>query len=160
MVKPETAASWLQKMVRAEAALASTADVMLSGQYTRLEVPVGQCACVTCGIVLPWSSPSYKGRQMQGGHWIPKSQGREMLMLLEDNVWPQCSLCNLPETRAGGWGNREIFNGFILHHLGFARFQIIERLKTATLTADEINELSDNYRVRYRKAKQELERYG
>ena len=107
MVKPETAASWLQKMVRAEAALASTADVMLSGQYTRIEVPVGQCACVTCGIVLPWSSPSYKGRQMQGGHWIPKSQGREMLMLLEDNVWPQCSLCNLPETRAGGWGNRE-----------------------------------------------------
>ena len=97
---------------------------------------------------------------MQGGHWIPKSQGREMLMLLEDNVWPQCSLCNLPETRAGGWGNREIFNGFILHHLGFARFQIIERLKTATLTADEINELSDHYRVRYRKAKQELERYG
>lgn len=160
MVKPETASSWLQKMVRAESALLTTAEVMLDGKFQRIEVPVGHCGCVTCGIILPWSAPSFRGRQMQGGHWIPKSVGREWLMLHQSNVHPQCSVCNRPDVSAGGWGNRETYSTFMLHRYGMDYMRQLEEGKSRTLSKDEVDALSDEYRLRYRKAKKELDKYA
>lgn len=65
----DEAATALQKLVRIKAATA-----------------MGHCACVTCGLVQDW-------RSMHGGHFIPR--GIQSLLLVEENIHPQCRGCNV-----------------------------------------------------------------
>lgn len=164
--KIETACNWLQKMVRSEAALTDTQAAMFGGKYETREVQVGYCACVTCGVVLPYKttwSQQAKGKTkiaMQGGHWIRRSATRGVLALCEDNVHPQCSVCNTPDKYGNGDGNKQAYDAFILHHLGIERMLELESLKQSPLPADEIVRLSDTYRKRNNNAEKELAKYA
>lgn len=67
----DKAAEYLQKYVRLKAADSN-----------------GYVSCVTCGVTRIWND------RMQGGHFIPR--GRTATKLLEENVHPQCDVCNGP----------------------------------------------------------------
>lgn len=64
----DEAARLLQKLVRLKAADSG-----------------GMAQCVTCGCRKHWS-------KMHGGHWIPR--GVQCLLLVEENIHPQCPGCN------------------------------------------------------------------
>lgn len=83
-----------QKMIRAEAGADNRQYVtaVVNGTIQQVARRVGQCVCVTCGIVLPWTLPKESPVQMQTGHFLA---GRLACILFEeDNVSPQCSTCN------------------------------------------------------------------
>ena len=80
-----------QKMIRAEFAAEPTGwtPAVVNGVIDQVFRTRGQCVCITCGKVLPWTT--HRG-DMQTGHFIP---GRTFSVLYdEDNVAPQCSHCN------------------------------------------------------------------
>jgi hypothetical protein len=162
-MKPETAAGWLQRLVRARAGVAHTQAAMIEGHYQTIETAIGMCCCVTCGRLLPWKSKwkhqSKKHIIIQGGHWIPKSKGREWLMLCEENVYPQCSVCNMPDSSGSGYGNKQAFDTFIFHHLGMDRMKQLQAEVRRTLNRDQVKELSDKYRLEFHKLRRKLERY-
>lgn len=84
----------MQRMIRAEAAAepAGYARAVFNGEVIEIRRYVGQCVCVTCGIVRPWTLPKESPVQMQTGHFLA---GRLACILFEeDNVAPQCSTCN------------------------------------------------------------------
>lgn len=82
-----------QAMVRAEAAAHPTGftTVVKDGRLTEVLRSQGQCACVTCGKVCPWSS-SEKKKQMHAGHFI--ASRRNSILFDEANIAPQCAGCN------------------------------------------------------------------
>jgi hypothetical protein len=80
-----------QKMIRAEAGSqpAGGTPAIVAGGFEYVLRGVGQCVCVTCGKIAPWTS--HQGA-MQTGHFLP---GRMFSILFEeDNVAPQCVSCN------------------------------------------------------------------
>lgn len=83
-----------QKMIRAEDAANSDTVRLAVVRGELIDVPrrIGQCVCITCGIVLPWTLPKESPVQMQTGHFLA---GRLACILFEeDNVSTQCSTCN------------------------------------------------------------------
>jgi len=81
-----------QRMIRAEdgARPSGMTPVIRDGVLTEVYRRKGQCACVTCGKVAAWSS-GIGG--IHTGHFI--SSRRASVLLLEENVAPQCSNCNV-----------------------------------------------------------------
>ncbi len=83
-----------QRMIRAESGADNRQYVtaVVNGTIRQVERRVGQCVCITCGIVLPWTLPKESPVQMQTGHFLA---GRLACILFEeDNTAPQCSTCN------------------------------------------------------------------
>lgn len=80
-----------QKMIRAEAGAldACWTIAIVNGGIEDVIRTVGQCVCVTCGKVRPWSDS--RG-SMQTGHFLPSR--RFAILFEEDNVAPQCVSCN------------------------------------------------------------------
>lgn len=96
----------VQLMVRAEAgAVAMAVKAVRLGKVEMINSDVGRCVCVTCGFVGSYKSARHpKRRQMQGGHFAGR---RASVALIEFNVHPQCSLCNLSRPGHGGGMPRE-----------------------------------------------------
>ena len=95
------AAKDLQLMVRAEAAVARIQTVVISGQITSVYTSPGECACTTCGKILPYKASKALGFEgMDGGHFLAKCQ-YSRAYLDERNVHPQCVHCNQYRSGAG-----------------------------------------------------------
>jgi len=91
----------LQLMVRAEeGARDMNVKAVVDGRVESVRSPFGKCVCRTCGKVLPYKVDAKAGLdQMQGGHCVPTR--RASVVLLEENVHPQCSGCNKYRSGAG-----------------------------------------------------------
>ncbi len=82
-----------QRMIRANAAALPDGlqYAIADGHLVRVFRQVGQCVCVTCGIVAAWSG-GLKNQTMQTGHFL--GSRRNSILFKEMNVAPQCSMCN------------------------------------------------------------------
>jgi len=80
-----------QRMIRAEygARPAGPVRAIVAGNLDTVDRRRGQCVCVTCGKVLPWSG-GIGG--MHTGHFL--ASRRASIVFEEENVAPQCSGCN------------------------------------------------------------------
>jgi len=80
-----------QKMIRAEwgAQTAGDTPAVVDGIFGYVYRDVGQCVCVTCGKVKPWTT--HNG-SMQTGHFIPSR--RNSILYRYENTAPQCVWCN------------------------------------------------------------------
>lgn len=80
-----------QRMIRAEFAADPRPFVtaVVDGAIRQVSRRIGQCACVTCGLVQAWDS-GIKG--MHAGHFI--GSRCNSILYEEANVAPQCSRCN------------------------------------------------------------------
>lgn len=83
-----------QKMVRAEAgAFEGEVTAIHQGVITKIHSSLGDCVCVTCGKVGPWSTDNKAGRQgVDAGHFL--ASRRASIVLEESNCHPQCQFCN------------------------------------------------------------------
>ncbi len=79
-----------QRMIRAEAGAqpAGLTTAISRGSARQFHRRVGECVCVTCGTVTPWTT--HQGA-MQTGHFIHHVAA---VRFLSDNVAPQCVWCN------------------------------------------------------------------
>ena len=91
-----TVAVVFQKAIRAEAAAlpAGLTPAVRKGELVQVFREVGQCVCITCSKVLPWTTME---GHMQTGHFIGRCAS---LLFQEDGVAPQCDGCNK-------WGDGE-----------------------------------------------------
>lgn len=84
-------ASVFQKMIRAEAGARpdGITRAVVDGVVCGIARFVGECVCVTCGKVRPWTTT---GGDMQTGHFL--GSRRNSILFEESGVAPQCSKCN------------------------------------------------------------------
>jgi Bacteriophage Lambda NinG protein len=100
----------------------------------------GICRCISCGKRDHW-------KKMQGGHFIG---GRSMsVLLVEDNIWPQCVSCNQHKH-----GNQVGFEQGLINQFGEVHGgQLVKHLKelrgkASTYTRESLADLRDTYRAR------------
>jgi len=113
-----------QKMVRAEYA-AQPSGITLAvvcGELGYVFRDIGQCVCVTCGKVAPWSGGL---RGMHTGHFL--ASRRNSILFEPDNAAPQCSRCNRYES-----GAPERFRLWMLREKGPHVIEWLEQLKRQT----------------------------
>lgn len=130
-------AKLFQKMVRAEYGAQPTGyvQVMKKGRgLVSVHRHIGQCVCVTCGRIEPWST--IKG-VMNTGHFV--ASRRASILLEEENVAPQCSFCN-----QYGSGEASLFRIWMEAVRGIDVIEQLERLKTASVSFDR-DELVDRW---------------
>lgn len=86
-----------QRMIRAEAAASwcTVARAIVDGRIYYVPRKVGECVCVTCGKVGPWSAGM---GGMHTGHFL--ASRANSILYEEMNVAPQCSRCNRYESGA------------------------------------------------------------
>ncbi|MFH1738195.1 MAG: recombination protein NinG [bacterium] len=111
-----------QRMIRAEWARCrdGTVPAIVEGTLKQVWRRRGQCVCVTCGAVGPWSS-GLGG--MHTGHFL--ASRRNSIVFEEDNVAPQCSRCNRYLS-----GAPQAFRRWMLAVRGEKAVEQLERLKT------------------------------
>ncbi len=135
-----------QRMIRAEAAAlpAGFAPAIIKGQLTEVFRHVGQCVCVTCGIIKAWNS-GLGG--MHTGHFA--SSRRFSILFEEKNVAPQCSSCNRYHD-----GMPQQFRMWMEAVRGKDTADRIEALKRTTrqLTRDELVDMRIKYQTRFKAA--------
>ena len=85
-----------QRVVRFEASILDNgyAVCVRNGEIVEEFRRSGECVCITCGVVHPWTSPGLTG--MHTGHFLPSR--RNSIVLEPANVAPQCSRCNRYES--------------------------------------------------------------
>lgn len=79
-----------KKPVKKKPKLHSRADAIKQIQlYSRLSRADshGNVRCITCGKIMKWN-------EAQGGHFIA-NKNHYATAHLEDNIWPQCYVCNV-----------------------------------------------------------------
>ena len=134
-----------QQMIRAEAARwAGSASAMMGDYLGRVLHAAGECVCVTCGKVEPWSS-GLGG--MHTGHFLA---GRGFATLFEEeNVAPQCSHCN----RYRG-GSPQEFRRWMLAIRGTGVVERLQRLKGTVrkFTREELVDMRIGYEARLKAA--------
>lgn len=140
-----------QRLIRAVAAAEPDGQefAIVDGRVDVRWRMVGQCVCVTCGTVGPWSGGF--GMGMQTGHFLP---GRRFAILLEeDNVAPQCTTCN-----HHGGGMPKEYRMWMEHVRGIEVIERLEKLKATTrrFTRDELVGLRIAYKLRMKVAEQKL----
>ena len=135
-------ATVFQRMIRAEvgARHAGVTPAIVDGQLTMVFRKVGECVCVTCGKVGPWSS-GLGG--MHTGHFLPSR--RNSILFEEANVAPQCSRCNRYES-----GAQQPFTNWMLSTRGGEAVERLKRLKHTTrqFTIDELVDMRIEYKAR------------
>lgn len=113
-----------QRMIRAEAGAKPEGSVsaVVDGIMEAVYRSRGECVCVTCGLVLPWSS-GIGG--MHTGHFL----GSRCFSILfeEQNVAPQCSGCNRYHS-----GRPQQFRLWMNHVRGTEVVERLEALKGNT----------------------------
>lgn len=139
-----------QRMIRAEAASLpdGTTLAIVKGELSTVLRRVGQCVCVTCGKVGPWSG-GLGG--MHTGHFL--GSRRFSIVLEEDNVAPQCSRCN----RFEGGAQRD-FVSWMAAARGSATIERLKRLKATTRTFDreELVDLRLEFQSRLKAAEERM----
>lgn len=80
-----------QRMIRAEfgAVPSGLSIAVVDGELSHVSRCVGQCVCVTCGVVHAWNA-GIKG--MHTGHFV--GSRRNSVLFEDGNVAPQCANCN------------------------------------------------------------------
>ena len=138
-----------QKLIRAEAAAQQPgyAPAMLDCIFSAKWRGVGECVCVTCGKVEPWSS-GLKG--MHTGHFL--ASRRHSILLEEANVAPQCSRCNRYEG-----GAPQLFRQW-MQQVRPDEIERLEALKNQTrqFTREELVDLRIGYKQRLKAAMEKL----
>lgn len=135
-----------QRMIRAEWAAKpvcyefAVVDGAIAGTFRRQ----GQCVCVTCGLIGPWSS-GIGG--MHTGHFL--GSRRNSILFEEDNVAPQCSKCNRYRS-----GAPQEFRQWMLAVRGEDCVERLERLKTMSrqFSLDELVDMRIAFQARLRDA--------
>ncbi len=141
-----------QRVIRAEAGAQPDGDTqaIVAGRLDCVRRSRGQCVCVTCGTIGPWSGGGF-GRGMQTGHFLP---GRRFAILLEeDNVAPQCTACN-----HHGGGMPKEYRLWMEHVRGPEAIERLEKLKATTrrFTRPELVDMRIAYKLRMKEAKRVL----
>lgn len=137
-----------QKMIRAEAAAwpECRAPAVVNGKIYHVDRVVGQCVCVTCGKVAPWTTQI---GTMQSGHFLP---GRLFSTLYEeDNIAPQCSHCNEHEH-----GAPDRFRLWMAAVRGEETIERLVRLKATTrqFTGEELVDMRISFAARLKAAEE------
>ncbi len=139
-----------QRMIRAEAAAlpAGSEMAVVCGELGLVDRQLGQCVCVTCGEVEPWSS-GLGG--MHTGHFL--ASRRNAIVFDEDNVAPQNSRCNRYEN-----GAPQRFRLWMLAVRGQETVERLERLKTTTrqFTREELVDKRIEYAARLKAAEERM----
>ena len=142
-----------QKMVRAEAAAKPAGHVhaILDGEFHHVYRRVGECVCVTCGKVGPWSS-GLGG--MHTGHFL--GSRRASILFDEANVAPQCSRCNVYES-----GAPQQFRKWMLATRGPKTVERLEELKrtTVSFSRDQLVDLKIHFAKRLAAAEANISDY-
>lgn len=144
-----------QKMIRAEAGAREGLEaVVKQGTIQHVNAPIGYCACVTCGKVLPWSVDTKSGQEgMDTGHCIA---GRAASIVLEEsNVAPQCQFCNKHQH-----GMPEAYERWFVRVRGKAELDRLKQLRDQTVrkfTHEELVALRIQYMDRLKAAVQQIE---
>ena len=140
-----------QRMIRAEAGanpdLRTTAVV--DGEIdTAVFRRIGECVCVTCGRILPWSG-GIGG--MHTGHFL--ASRCFSILFEEDNVAPQCSRCNRFCS-----GMPQQFRLWMETVRGGDVIERLEALKRTTrkFTRDELVDMRIEYKRRLKEAERIL----
>ena len=135
-----------QRMIRAEAAAlpAGFAPAIIKGQLTEVFRHVGQCVCVTCGVVKAWNS-GLGG--MHTGHFL--ASRRNSILFDESNVAPQCSRCNRYES-----GKPQHFRLWMEDIRGSEEIERLEHLRNTIrkFTLDELVDMRIKYQTRFKAA--------
>ena len=140
-----------QKCIRAEwAALpAGETTAVVECELVQVWREVGQCVCVTCGRIAPWTTPE---KTMHTGHFI--ASRRNSILLVEDNVAPQCYRCNFH-----GGGEQQLFRKWMMHVRGRDAIEEIERRKNTSVSfaLHDLVEWKIGYTERLKKAIETIE---
>ena len=139
-------ATVFQQVVRAEAAAlpAGNTPAVVDGQLSAVFRRVGECVCVTCGKVGPWSG-GLGG--MHAGHFI--GSRCNSILFEECNVAPQCSHCNRYRS-----GEQQLFRVWMLRVRGRETVERLERLKAETrhFTREQLVDMKIEYKARLKAA--------
>ncbi len=131
-----------QKMIRAEAAAKPACNelVVFKGKLDWIGREVGQCVCVTCGKVQPWSGGC---GGMNAGHFL--ASRRNSILFEELNVWPQCTRCNTYEG-----GNPQAYRLWMEEVHGQDVIDRLRKLKETSImfTGDELVDMRIAYQAR------------
>lgn len=117
-----------QRMIRAEAAAKPAGEVVaiVGGEPGLIFREVGQCVCVTCGVVGNWKGDSVGGGTIESGHFLAS---RRMSILFEEtNVHPQCKSCN---QHLGG--NQGVYEIWMRNVYGLEEIDRLRKLKNQTV---------------------------
>ena len=140
-----------QRMIRAEAGAKPSGYyiAIVDGLDCYVHRNVGQCVCVTCGKVLPWSS-GLGG--MHTGHFL--ASRTYSILFEEDNVAPQCSGCNRFRN-----GEPQKFRLWMESVRGAETIERLERLKATSrpFTREELVEMLIGFRARLKAAEQSMQ---
>ena len=148
-------AKLLQECIRAEAGAFMVYEAcVIAGEIDWIWSPLGECVCVTCGVVAPWNGGNAAGpRKMNGGHYL--SGRRPSLLLDERGIHPQCEMCN--GTKPGQLsGNSAAYEIYMQHCYGQKvcdQFRNLKNNVSKKWDRDELYERRDQYRERTKKAK-------
>lgn len=143
-----------QKMIRAEAAALPECctDVINLGEHSLVFRRVGQCACVTCGKLLPWKGNGpWKENQLHTGHFL--ASRRNSILFEEDNCAPQCSHCNYVQS-----GEQQLFRKWMIAVRGQKVVERLERLKNEVrvFTREELVDMRIGYAARLQAAEERM----
>lgn len=140
-----------QRMIRAEigAKRSQWTRVVLDGKMDIVYRRVGQCVCVTCGKVAPWTNHA---GTMQTGHFL--AGRRNSIVFEEDGVAPQCEICN---HHGGGMVNE--YRKWMIEVRGLTTVERLERLKETSVkfTDDELADMRIAYAARLKAAIERME---
>lgn len=117
-----------QKMIRAEAAALPNglAWAIVDGKLAFVPRRVGECVCVTCGTVGPWTSNT---KTFNAGHFL--AGRRNSILYEESNVAPQCVTCNCHRS-----GAAQEYRKWMMAVRGREVVERLERLKTQSVSFD------------------------
>jgi hypothetical protein len=147
-----------QRMIRAEAAAMPTGKTpaIVDGEWSCAQLAhvfrkVGQCVCVTCGKVLPWSGGVARYSGMHTGHFL--ASRRNSILFDEDNVAPQCSHCNYHEH-----GAQQRFTMWMVAVRGEEAVQRLRELKNAVLqfSREDLVDMRIEYKARLKAAEERM----
>jgi hypothetical protein len=139
-----------QRMIRAEAGALPRGNfpAVVDGELTTVYRKEGQCVCVTCGAVKPWSS-GLGG--MHTGHFLGGRTGP--ILFDEGNVAPQCSNCNRYES-----GEPQKFRLWMESVRGIEEVERLKALKNTSRSfrRDELVDMRIEYQARLKAAEERM----
>ena len=142
-----------QAMIRANAGALPDGMiyVVVEGEMTRVYRRVGQCACITCGKVLPWKNSGATHGSLDTGHFYHTTGASRFD---EDNVAPQCVACNQHDG-----GARDNYRLWLTEVRGAETIERLTRLKNTVrkFTFEELVDMKIEYTARLKAA---IERMG
>ncbi len=137
--RSQVVAKTYQRMVRAEAAAepSGLTVAFMDGMVKEVFREVGQCVCVTCGLVGPWNGKAYGGGPIETGHYLAGRTASTVFAPTNSN--PQCKTCNQHLS-----GNQGAYTAWMLHVYGQEESDSLQRLKNTVrqFTLEELVDLN------------------